>query len=346
MFILKDNQDQLDDPKSGRILTKAIIDTIQEPLLVLDEKLKIIGASKSFYKKFDLDPNSINDQMFYDLGGKGEWNIPALRVLLEEIIPKHKVVEDYEIVHDFEKAGPRALLINAREINYDNQPNQILISMFDVTVQRKLEFDNGNLSKQKDILLKEMRHRIANSLQIIASILLLKAQSVTSEETKAQLEDAHDRIMSIATVQGHLDPVGLGKEVNISTYLSALCQSLAASMIGNRRPLTIKVHAGTGKATTDEAIGLGLITTELVINSIKHAFIHKEKGEVIVEYEADDSNWRLAVKDNGGGMSEDVLTNRKGLGTGLIDTLAKQLNAIVQTESNSGGTIVSIIHKD
>ncbi|MDO8592734.1 MAG: histidine kinase dimerization/phosphoacceptor domain -containing protein [bacterium] len=334
----------LDTSQSGHSLTRAIINTIREPLVILDEKLKIIAASKSFYKKFGLDFDVTHGKMFYDLGN-GQWNIPALRVLLEEVIPEHKIVNDYEINHDFFKLGQRTMLINAKEISGRANRKKMLISIFDVTDQRKLEHERENLAKQKDILLKEMRHRIANSLQIIASILLLKAESVTSEETRSQLEDVHDRIMSIATVQGHLDPAGLDNNVEVAPYLRALCQSLAASMIGDRKPISIKVCAGPGKVTTDEAIGLGLITTELVINALKHAFTANPTGEVTVGYEAQELNWRLTIGDNGRGMSKIDLTGRKGLGSGIVNTLTKQLNAIVKTESSSTGTIVSIIHE-
>lgn len=324
-------------------LSRAIIDSIQEPLVVLDEKLTIISTSNSFNKKFGFKPQEPDGQLFYNLGN-GEWNIPALRVLLEEVIPHHTVVENYEVQHTFSSLGKRIMLVNAREIKYENKQKKMLISIFDITDQRRLEVDNEYLSQQKDILLKEMRHRIANSLQIIASILMIKAQTVTSEEAKAQLEDVHERIMSIATVQGHLDPGGLGKAINVPTYLSALCQSLAASMIGARRPLSIVVHADMGRVSSDEAIGLGLITTELVINALKHGFDYGQKGTVTVSYVVDGAHWTLSVQDNGKGIPREVLAHRTGLGAGIIDSLAKQLHATIETQSTPEGTKVSVIY--
>lgn len=343
--IRKNLADPLDDPQGGHILTKAIIDTIQEPLVILDENLKIIAASKSFYKKFNLNFHNVKNKMFYDLGN-GEWNIPALRQLLEKVIPEHKIVKSYEVKHEFIRLGPRIMFVNAREIKYNNGRKKMLISIFDATEQRRLQQNNELLIQQKDVLLREMRHRIANSLQIIASILMVKAGSVTSEETKQQLQDAHDRIMSVATVQGHLDPGSLGNKVNISKYLDKLCKSLARSMIRNRRPIFIKVIADKSEVETDEAIGLGLIVTELIINSIKHAFVRQEKGEIQVIYKSDKSHWKLTVQDNGQGMSESRMHNRKGLGSGIIDSLAKQLSAVVNIESSSKGTVVFITNSE
>ena len=185
------NIDPLDDliGDKGRLLTRAIIDTVQEPLIILGSNLKIIAASKSFYEKFNLDFDTTHNKNFYEIGN-GEWNIPELRKLLEEVLPQNKMVKDYEVNHKFLKLGQRTMLLNAHEILYKNDRRKRLISIFDITEQRVLERQKINLANQKDILLKEMRHRIANSLQIIASILMLKAQSVTSEETRQQLEDA------------------------------------------------------------------------------------------------------------------------------------------------------------
>src|SRR6185369_8351503 len=101
--------DPLGDPKDGHILTRAIIDTIREPLIVLDEELRIITASKSFYNKFHLTHKNTHDKMFYDLGD-GQWNIAALRTLLEQVIPKHTTIEGYEVTHTFPFLGERIML--------------------------------------------------------------------------------------------------------------------------------------------------------------------------------------------------------------------------------------------
>jgi two-component sensor histidine kinase len=136
-----------------------------------------------------------------------------------------------------------------------------------------------------------MQHRVANSLQIIASILLLKAKTVQSEETRLHLRDAHQRVMSVATVQQQLHASGLNESIDIGSYLSNLCDCLAKSMVGDRRPISIKVHATDGRAVSSEAVSLGLIVTELVINALKHAFPSDEEGEILVKYEAQNSGW-------------------------------------------------------
>ncbi len=335
--------DPLGDPKDGHILTRAIIDTIHEPLIVLDEDLRVVVASHSFYKKFDLTQENTREKMFYEIGD-GQWNIPALRNLLEKVIPDKKTVKRYEVEHQFPFFGLRTLLVSAREIRYENGRKKMLLSISDVTHQRMLEIEREKLLTQKDLLLKEMRHRIANSLQLIASILLIKAETVDSKESRSHLQDAHERILSIATVQQQLEPVGIGEEIAVAGYLDALCKSLARSMIAGRKQVTIKVKASTGSVSSDAAVSFGLITTELVINSLKHAFPDGKAGTITVCYEAALSGWTLSVADDGVGQSKDAGGERPGLGTSIIGALANQLHAIIRTETSSAGTKVAILH--
>ncbi len=317
------------------LLSEAIIGTIREPMIVLNGELRVIVASAAFYDKFKTNYNNSHDKLFYELGN-GQWNIPALRTLLEQILPQKKTVEGFEVVHEFEGLGQRNMVINAREIVYENGQRKMLLSIQDVT-------DRVKLMHQKDTLLKEMRHRIANSLQLIASIILIKANTVHSAESKQHLEDAHDRILSIATVQRNLDPTGDDSEVPVVAYLKTLCESLARSMIGGRKPITLTVSGSDGTVTPDQAIGFGLITTELVINALKHAFPSGE-GDVTVKYESKPPSWNLSIGDNGVGLAATMKADREGLGSNLIDSLATQLDADVRRESSSRGTTVSIIH--
>ena len=149
--------------------------------------------------------------------------------------------------------------------------------------------------------------------------------------------------MSVATVQQQLHASGLNERIEIGPYLSKLCASLAASMVGERRPLSIRVQATSGRAVSSEAVSLGLIVTELVINALKHGFQGGEEGEILVSYDAQDSGWRLSVSDNGSGPKEAAgEPPHAGLGTSIVEALAHQLNATVEKSSGAEGTCVTI----
>jgi two-component sensor histidine kinase len=335
---------QFTDIGDACALAQAIVDTVREPVLVFDKDLRVIAASRSFYSVFKVSPQNTQGRLLYELGD-GQWNIPKLRLLLENIVPEHGVMEDYEVEQEFPDLGHRTMRLNARQVFYEGGADTtILLGMEDITGQRASEREKEALLRQKDILLEEMEHRVANSLQIIASIILMKARMVQSEETRFHLQDAHSRVMSIATVQQLLHASPASGPVEITPYLSKLCETLATSMIGDARPISLKVWGDGGSANPREAECLALIVTELVVNALKHAFPDaKGDGQVTVEYDADGTNWKLSVTDNGIGRPDGVFAQAKtGLGTSIVKALAHQLGAQVETSASPTGTTVSV----
>jgi two-component sensor histidine kinase len=327
-------------------LAQGIVDTVREPVLVLDKELRVTAASRSFYSSFKVSPEDTQGRLLYALGD-GQWDIPKLRVLLEKILPEQGVMEGYEVEHEFVGLGQRTMCLNARQVFYEGGAGTtILLGMEDVTERRILEREKDELLRQKDVLLEELRHRIANSLQIIASIILLKAKKVDSEETRVHLQDAHKRVMSVAAVQEQLHACAGGGPVQMLPYLSRLCETLATSMIEDNRPVVLKVIGEGGTATSRAAESLGLITTELVMNALKHAFsADRLDGRITVAYDVDGTNWKLSVTDNGAGKPDGVFAQPKaGLGTGIVKALAQQLSAQVETSAGATGTTVSVTH--
>lgn len=330
--------------EDGSTLARAIVDTIRESLLVLNKDLRVIAASRSFYHTFMVERSEVEGQLIYDLGS-GDWNVPELRLLLETILPQHTVMEAYEVEQDFPGLGRRTMLLNAREVfGENNAQTLILLAIEDITARHVAERELADLLEQKEFLLQEMQHRVANSLQIIASILLLKARTVNSEEIRQHLKDAHQRVLSVAAVQEQLNASRHGEAIPLAPYLTRLCESLAASMIGENRQIVLRVNAEGGEATSNEAVSIGLVVTELVINALKHGFVgDAAHGEILVNYGIAGTGWRLSVSDNGLGRPDAHLEKIKpGLGTGIVDALAKQLGARVEILRSAQGTTVSI----
>jgi two-component sensor histidine kinase len=356
--------DSLLAAEDAQALAQAIVNTIHEPFLVLDADLRVVAASRSFYDTFRVDPAETRDCLLYALGN-GQWDIPALRVLLETIIPQHTAMDDFEVAHDFPSVGPRTMLLNARMVVYENSPDTtILLAFTDITARRAVEREKAellaqteellkdkaallakteDLLSQNQVMLQEMEHRVANSLQIIASILLLKAKSVTSSETREHLQDAHERVMSVAAVQSHLHATDGIEQIGVGPYLSKLCASLGSSMIGGSHPPVLDVIADEGSIGSGEAVSLGLIVTELVINALKYAFPDaRPDARVLVTYESQGADWRLTVADNGVGKVAGAPPSQGGLGSVIVDALVKQLGAHLQMASGPPGMSVAI----
>lgn len=339
-------RDEFTDIADACALAQSIVDTAREPILVLDKGLRVIAASRAFYSRFKVRPEDTQGRLLYTLGD-GQWDIPKLRVLLEQIIPEHGVMEDYEVEHEFPGIGHRTMCLNARQVFYKaGAESTILLGIEDVTERRLLEREKDELLRQKEVMLEELQHRVSNSLQIIAGIILMKAARVESEETRVHLQDAHKRVMSIAAMQQQLHAFGAVGPIDIVPYLSQLCATLATSMVGDNRQITIKVVGEGGSATSREAESIGLITTELVMNAIKHAFPGEQRdGRIVIAYDVEGTNWKLSIADNGVGRPDGTFAQSKtGLGTGIVKALAQQLGAEVETLADPAGTTVSITH--
>ncbi len=350
--VLHDSQPFIENRDAGT-LAQAIVDTVRGPLLVLDKDLRVLAASRSFYSTFQVVPSITQGQLLYELGD-GQWDIPGLRLLLERIVPEHGVMDDYEVEHQFPEIGKRTMLLNARKVFYEgNSHTTLLLGIEDVTMRRALEREREDilrklhaLLREKDVLLEELEHRVGNSLQIIAAIILMKSRKVTSEETRMELQDAHKRVMSVATLQKHLHATGLAGPVEMAPYLTQLCDSLKTSMIGDYRPTTLKLTSDAGTVTSREAISLGLIVTELILNALKHAFTDdRTDRQIAVGFAVAGTNWKLSVADNGIGAPVGVFAQAKsGLGTSIINALAEQLRARVDVVSGRQGTSVVVTH--
>ena len=335
----------------AQTLAQAIVNTIIEPFVVLDDGFCVLAASRSFYQTFKVTPAQTQGRLLYELGD-GQWDIPALRVLLETIIPERTEMDGFEVEHNFPKLGQRTMLLNARKVVYDNSDTHtILLAFLDVTDQRAVEREKAELLsqaeellRQKHVLLQEMQHRVANSLQIIASILLLKARAVTSDETRLHLNDAHSRVMSVAAVQQHLHASDGIDKIEVAAYLRTLCTSLATSMIGDSRPIAVDVIADAGMIDSARAVSIGLVVTELLINAVKYAFPFTKADALIrVRYQIDGARWTLTVSDNGiGKLLDEAIKPPGGLGTAIVRALVRQLEAQVETTSTSQGTTITV----
>ena len=324
-------------------LARAIVATIREPLVVLDRSLRVIAASRSFCQTFQVQSAETQDRRLSELC-PGTWDVPALQQLLENVISRDMTVEAYEVELDIPNLGRRRMLLNARQILDESSPQAVLlVGLEDVTARSQAEGLKDDLLRQEKSLRVEIEHRVANSLQIIASILLLKARMVP-EDVRVHLHDAHKRVISVAAVQRQLCRSGLDRDTELGPYLSILCEGLANSMIDGDRPVTVTANCGGVTVKTDDAVSIGLIVTELVINAIKYAFPDGRKGRIVVAVAVNGQEWRLSVSDNGIGREQNPAAPiHVGLGTSIVEALARQLKARVEVSENAPGTRVSII---
>ena len=322
----------------------ALVMASTAPLVLLSEDLVVTAASRSFCNAFALDCASVVGTEFFALGA-GEWGTPQLRSLLRATASGQAAIDAYEF--DLKRPGhePRCLMLDAHIVEHaGSDVLKIVLAITDVTDARQVARDKDALARDKLLLHKELHHRVANSLQIIASVLMQRVRSVQSEETRTHLRDAHHRVMSVATLQRQLASTAMG-QVAMRPYLTELCASIGASMIADPSLLTLTVTADDLEASPDNSVSMGLIVTELVINSLKHAYPGEvAKGAIKVDCHTTADGWVLTVADDGIGMGGTNDSAKPGLGTGIINALAEQLKATVTVDAGNPGTVVTISH--
>src|ERR1700712_5270369 len=120
-----------------------IVDTVREPLLILDTTLRVRSANRAFYQTFHVSPSETEGHLIYELGN-GQWDIPDLRTLLEDIVPKRSVFDDFELEHDFPAIGRRVMLLNARKLQAGHHGELLVLAMEDVTERRRAEEEVAN----------------------------------------------------------------------------------------------------------------------------------------------------------------------------------------------------------
>ena len=200
----------------------------------------------------------------------------------------------------------------------------------EVLLRRRTQLNLEHALAEKEVLIRELHHRVKNNLQLLLSLFSLGERREADERVRAKLRDARLRVQSMATVQKLLYQSESFAAVNIANFLSELCAGLRAAFILPH----IQLHADVVPATLslDAAVPVGLIVNELVTNALRHAFPDLVAGEIRVTLRKDDSTFRLSVEDNGTGLDEQAAQGHSGLM--LVRGLAQQLRGTCTLESS------------
>ena len=256
-----------------------LVETIREGILVLDPDLTIRFANRSFCHIFAVAPEHTVGRKLYEIGN-GQWDIPKLRTSLETIISGRQTIEAFEVEYFFPSIGRRIMVLNARKVyRPGNKIQQILLAIEDVTERARLEREHAAAHERIGMLLQELTHRVKNSLQFIAAMVMIEARNHKSGEGKAALERVSHRITALGQLYSKLSKADTVEAVDAATYLDELCRDLIASVHKEGdTSIVLKTDIESELLPTDRAIPIGLIVNELVTNAIKYAFSGRGKG--------------------------------------------------------------------
>ncbi len=192
------------------------------------------------------------------------------------------------------------------------------------------------LAAEREMLLREVNHRVGNSLQIIASLLHLQASSSKEGEVKAALTNAMGRVAAVAQVHRRLYTSHDLKSVMLNQYLEALLEDLRRSAEGNRMSrLTLSSEAV--EIDPDRAVAIGIVVNELVMNAVKYAYPDGQ-GPIHVDLKADGDELELAIRDEGVGFSAKAHPQSTGMGQRIVQAMATKLEATVTRDPAHSGT--------
>ena len=316
-------------------LTQSIVDTIRDPLVVLENDMTVVTASNAFLNMFGITQAEAYGRRVSELG-QHQWDVPALRHLMEKVLPENKPFENFEIEDVFPVLGRRVFNLNARKISQPgNHAHRMLLVFEDITDRKQRERDALSLAN-------EISHRIKNNLQIIVGLIAFEVRS-TPKPCVQGYRSMQTRIGAIAQLYDLISHSSRGGAVAMDAYLKEIAHTMSASLLDSTSNITIDVDAEALEIDPERAVPFGLLVNELTTNAIKHAF-PKGKGHVVLGARKVDNEVELTVADDGVGQTRsEVVKTPETRGADYVAIFVRQLGgSILPARDGEPGTVVRI----
>ncbi len=299
--------------QEAREYAEAIIQTVREPLVVLDGDLKIISANRSFYETFEVTPEQTEGQLLYRLGNQQQ-DIPNLRELLEEILPEKTTFEGFQIEHDFPTIGHRIMLLNARQLQYrDGRPLMTLLAIEDITGRKQIEERQAELLQE----VENVNHKLNDFAYIFSHELKAPLRGIRTlvewiatdyadkldEKGKEQINLLSDQVVRMHNlIDGilHYSRVEHIREEQTRVDLNKVVQDVIEML---KPPENVVIEVENELPTVlCEQTHIMQVFQNLLSNAVK--YMDKPKGQVKVGCIEENGFWKFSVADNGPGVEK------------------------------------------
>jgi len=349
----------IDAAKRGLDFAEAIVETVREPLVILNQNLQVMKANRTFYETFQASREETEGRLIYDLGN-GQWNIPRLRELLENILPAHTTFRDFEVTHDFEHVGRKVMLLNASEIfNPNAQARTILLAIEDVTDRKQAEEALRITNAELQNFAYALTHDLQEPLRMVVNFTELLGQDYTGKlgkEADQFIAYSMEGALRIEALLRALLAYWEVTEREPGSFASIDCGAVLAKALLN---LQAAIAQSGAIITSDplptvvaEEVMLTQVFQNLISNSIKYRGEDAPRIHVSAERAAE--GWLFSVRDNGIGIDPQDAGRVFGMfkrlhgteisGTGIGLALCKKVverqggRIWVESESGRGAT--------
>jgi two-component sensor histidine kinase len=290
--------------RTGHVQAQGIVDTVADPMLVLDSSLIVQQASRSFLETFKVDHDDTIGRPIYELGN-GQWDIPELRMLLLQVIPKSTAVINFRVDHSFPELGQRTMLVTARTLHHPNKSgHSMLLSIVDATESKRRE-------AAKDMLFGELRHRMKN--------LLAVAQSIARQTTTRGRSAEEYRDVFLGRFSALVEAQDIAFSEQGEGDLKELVERVLAPYSDNPDAIVI-VDSPALVLSPAITVSLGMVLHELGTNAAKHGALSQTGGQITIRWTVEDNGalLRLLWVESGGPRVTQPSTT--GYGTKLIQS--------------------------
>ena len=185
-------QGKLENPKMLALhYMRTLVDVARESFLILDDKLRVISANPTFYKVFLVSPQQTENKFLYELGN-GQWNSPELKSLLEEVLPKRKIVRNFEVSHVFENIGAKTMVLNGKQVD---SIQLIILAIEDITDRKKIENDLAEHTRNLEMRIAERTKELANQIKELEMLNgTMEGRELRMVELKKENEALKERV--------------------------------------------------------------------------------------------------------------------------------------------------------
>jgi two-component system, chemotaxis family, CheB/CheR fusion protein len=322
--------------KQARLYAESIVETVREPLLVLDAELRVLSANPAFYRFFQTSSEETVGRRLSELAEK-QWNFPELRKQLEAMIPENTKLSEFEIERDFAVTGRRVLALTARRIEArSGQPTLILLAMEDVTAHRRAK-------QLAEAMTAEVSHRTKNGLAIVAGLLQMQVdRQAMDERSKSLVYDAISRIQAFAILYEQIQR-GQVERVEIVSTLRQIAHTVRTTFSTEGAEIVV-----TGEPIAysfQDCTNLVVVANELITNAIKHGAPDATgTRQIRIEVSARNGRFILSIWNYGNPVPADFDPSvQKETGLYLVQTVVNDFySGDFDIQPHGEGTCVTV----